>query len=484
MRVIIAARLSSLADAQNQSGLVSQEQESLAYCKMEGHQVVAVAADYAKGRTDMMKRPNLRPWVEDPDRIALYEGIVAYKLDRLTRGDTAETRRLEQWADDHSKKLIIVGGPEYPCEGTDGVVWDVLKRQAHQEWLNTSERYRRMQATKRAGGYVSGRQPYGYRLVQGERGKLIEVDPVTSAIVQEMADKFLNGGTLRGIAEWLNESAISTPTGAEIWHYTVVRRILKSQSVIGRRVNAAGEVELEYEPIIEMDIWNKVQAKMEKMPRKPRDDFKPSLLTGISMCAQCGMEVQPVRHNRKRKDGTVHVNAYYRCRGRNGKSACKNYTPMADADEQVEMFMTQFLGPLELAKLTLIKGENNHLKIQDVELKIRNLDFDDPDYDSKQAELRAERARLKELPPGEDKIESAATGEAIAQHWAALGDDIREKNKFLREGGLKIYFAHRKIAHVDASVILDGSGDGWGITRESARKFMETRAVDHEWHEL
>jgi hypothetical protein len=95
--------------------------------------VVAVVADFAKGRTAMMARKNLRPWVKDPEKIAQYEALVALKMDRLTRGDSAETAALEQWARDHRKMLLIADGLRFPCEGNDGIRWDFAKRQAHQE---------------------------------------------------------------------------------------------------------------------------------------------------------------------------------------------------------------------------------------------------------------------------------------------------------------------------------------------------------------
>src|SRR5262249_32836187 len=145
MRVIIAGRLSRKVADRDQTGFDSQERASVRWAESLGHEVVAVVADFKTGRSGLDARPNLRPLVTDADRLASYEGIVALKVDRLTRGDRAETAKLEQWARDNGKSLLIAGADvHFPSEGTDGIQWDLMLRKAHQEWLNTSERYRRM----------------------------------------------------------------------------------------------------------------------------------------------------------------------------------------------------------------------------------------------------------------------------------------------------------------------------------------------------
>src|SRR5215469_14419195 len=101
MRVIIAGRLSRKVSDRDQTGFDSQERESVRWAEARGHEVVAVVADFKSGRSGIERRPNLRPWVTEPDKLAQYDAIVALKVDRLTRGNRAETRDLEHWATEH-----------------------------------------------------------------------------------------------------------------------------------------------------------------------------------------------------------------------------------------------------------------------------------------------------------------------------------------------------------------------------------------------
>ena len=89
MRVIVAARLSQLAPGQ--TGLDSQDAESQAWAVGQGHTVVAVLPDRKSGTIQPWNRPNLRPWVTDPEKLAEYDAVVAFKLDRLSRGDNQTT---------------------------------------------------------------------------------------------------------------------------------------------------------------------------------------------------------------------------------------------------------------------------------------------------------------------------------------------------------------------------------------------------------
>ena len=106
MRVLIAARLSQLAEGQ--TGLDSQDAESTAWAEREGHEVVHVAMDRKSGTTAPWDRPQLRPWVTDESRVALYDAVLAYRLDRLSRGDNESTNAIENWATKNGKQLLTV----------------------------------------------------------------------------------------------------------------------------------------------------------------------------------------------------------------------------------------------------------------------------------------------------------------------------------------------------------------------------------------
>jgi site-specific DNA recombinase len=101
MRVIVAARLSVLADGQ--TGLDSQEREVVAWAERNGHTVVAVVGDNKTGKSHLWDRPNLRPWVTDPVKLSEYDAVVALKVGRLTRADDEGVDAMKAWAREHGK---------------------------------------------------------------------------------------------------------------------------------------------------------------------------------------------------------------------------------------------------------------------------------------------------------------------------------------------------------------------------------------------
>jgi DNA invertase Pin-like site-specific DNA recombinase len=460
MRVLVAGRLSRKVSDRDQTGFDSQEREAIRWAEYNGHTIVKVVADYKSGRSDMIDRKNLRPWVSDPEKISQYEAIVALKMDRLTRGDTRETRRLEQWADDHHKKLIIVSGAEYPAEGNAGIWWDFAKRQAHQEWLDISERYTRMQNYLRTAdrpdggkGYFVGRPPFGYRIhcaencgaVKCRHHKILIPDEKTAPYALGMVKRYLDGDTLSSICQWLDSEGIK-PSGYKaskhkLWQPKAVRDVLANPALIGRRANGAGKI-LKCDPIItDLAVWDRVQARLESNRLKPvrgavRDE--PALLTGIIFCARCDRVMHYHRTYNERLDGSRQYNYFYRCNGTAvDKSTCRNMVPLAEADGYVGSFMTEVIGPMELILRQYRPGRATDDAIEMVKADMAALDVEADDYLEQASELKAELNRLKALPAEPVGSVEQRTGVKMAEHWGSLDTD-GARRKWLMAGQVKI----------------------------------------------
>src|ERR1700750_35218 len=209
MRLVLAPRLSQLSRV-GETGIDTQDEDARLWAERNGHTIVGVCADDISGVISPFKRKELGPWLTDPDRLQMYDGILATKMDRYTR---SRDWGIRQWAEKHGKKLLIVSPelvwPPEPSDATTPIIWDNLVNIAISEWQNTSQRYRRMLKRKRDQGYFTGKRPYGYRIVAVEGGKILEPDPVTAPIVRGMANRYdEDDWSLRQIADWLTKSAI------------------------------------------------------------------------------------------------------------------------------------------------------------------------------------------------------------------------------------------------------------------------------------
>ena len=125
------------------------------------------------------ERPELGPWLTEPDKLVQYDGIVAYAVDRLSR-EYFDVGWLRKWAENHGKKLYVIKDRLRWPDQRDGILWGVAAERAYQERQEIRERVMRELDALTAAGKLVGRPPFGYtsegekydrRLVPTEEGR-------------------------------------------------------------------------------------------------------------------------------------------------------------------------------------------------------------------------------------------------------------------------------------------------------------------------
>ena len=316
MKVIVAGRLSQQAAERDQTGFDSQEREAVRWAEAHGHEVVAAVADFKSGRSGLDSRPNLRPWVTDPVYLSRYDAIVTLKIDRLTRGDRAETAKVEAWAREHGKQLVIVEGEvHFPSEGADGIRWDLGLRLAHDEWLRISERYLRMQRTLRERGSLVGRAPWGFSIERAHGVKRLVPTSDGRRYIPEIFARIIRGESLRTVAAWLAAEGVTTMHGGD-WHEgTIGMRLVKNPVYYGER---RGGGNLETEALVSPTVWHEANAALTTRARyqnMPAPHGKPLLLPvcGHPSCNATGDGPSPMYRVHGGRGASRR--AYYRCSG-------------------------------------------------------------------------------------------------------------------------------------------------------------------------
>jgi hypothetical protein len=368
--------------------------------------------------------------VTDPGKIAQYDGVVAAEFDRLSRGDKQSTNAIEKWAHDHGKVILTIDGLKFPSEGMEGAIWDFKARQSHQEWLNTSKRYRRMIKHLKDNGYMTGRPCFGFKVVPKDNHKTMVPDPVNAEYVRQAASRYLAGSSLRVTCEWLKSEGVKPPSGST-WNPYTLSRIFRNESLIGRRRencrqcrgktgktqcrkcggSGFGRTYLMVEPIMDRGTWNKLQEKLNaNAARAGIAPKQTAMLTSIAACSKCGGPMYRIKDR------------YYRCHGTElNPSTCKLLVSIAELDEYVSsLFAPHRFGKQKVYETVLIPGEGHTDAIAEVEQDLRELDFDSPDFADRQKSLLAERSRLKALPATPARTERRDTGRTLAQEWESL----------------------------------------------------------------
>lgn len=464
MRLVLAARLSQLA--KGQTGLDTQDEDARAWAAAHGHTIVAATLDRISGRVSPSDRPKLGPWLSDPKRMMLYDGILVSRIDRLTRKQDWDIR---QWAEEHGKRILVVS-PELewpPPQGEAGtatrIIWDNLVDLAAGEWENTSIRYRRMQRALRDQAFFVGKPPYGYHIVQvdGTEHKTLEPDPVTSAIARGMAQRYLDGESLHQISEWLTASVIPAPqppkgrTGRG-WSDQAVRRILRNPAMIGR-IHVNGHTYMHVDPLISADDHKRILQIMATRPSHRGKRAKETALgTGILYCSNG----HPMYRIQGRKIPSVPDGLYYYCR--ECPKGERLLVPLTKTDQALnDVIMERADQPHYVTQFTA-GGYDYQPEVDLVRGDIRELDPEADDYDAQLKPLRAELARLRELqkeeqkkPLKEDKARDP-DGRTIGQVFESL--DTAGRREFILAEGVKYRPQRDDDGHV---YVIPINAPGW-----------------------
>jgi hypothetical protein len=99
----------------------------------------------------------------------------------------------------------------------------------------------------------------------------------------------------------------------------------KNHKMVAKPTDEWIRVEGTHEPIVGMELWERVQALFDRgyKPRR-RKDGQRNLFVGLLYCADCGFKLRGLVERRDRDDGSEYRRNYYTCGNyaRSGKQAC------------------------------------------------------------------------------------------------------------------------------------------------------------------
>lgn len=347
-----------------------------------------------------LKRPGMAKLLELVKAAAI-DGVIVYKLDRLTRS-VRDLLDLLDIFDKHGVALLSVSenlDTSNPMGrffiGLIGLIaqWE---RETIAERVTVGMRHRLSQ-----GGFVGGRIPAGLQ-VTGEPGKrVLGKHPTTGDRIAQIWPMIAAGKTLRDVANYLNKHQVPCQ-GQPGWAITSIHRMALNERYIGILVTEA-------------DHAAALAAMGQRScPRRPRkaDDVRPApasrstriwMLSGIARCSHCGSGLFGV--STVKPNGTMYY--WYRCNGRvrRGKSFC----PMSDLSaDRWEPAVVEALQRL-VAKDGMLEPKLLEVK-QALERTTQPLNDERQRLVLERDRIRAEVARLVDLAAA-----GAVVGSAVAK---------------------------------------------------------------------
>ena len=162
-----------------------------------------------------------------------------------------------------------------------------------------------------------------------ENGKLI-IDPEQAKVVQRIYREYLEGNSLLQIRRGLEADGILNGAGHKRWHESNIKQILTNEKYIGdallqktytvsvldkKRAKNDGQmpkyyVESSHEPIIDKDIFLRVQAELARRANlvttgKKRVYSSKYALSSLVYCAHCGDTFRRINWNNRGSRSTV-----------------------------------------------------------------------------------------------------------------------------------------------------------------------------------
>lgn len=456
MDVLGYARLSKASE--ESTSIEKQAAIIREFCDRKGWRLLGIIEDPdVSATTSRLDRPGL---AEVRRRIAAGEAaaVVVWRLDRVARNVVDYSKLTEEGT------LIVSASEDIDATTPNGkMLAQLLQIVAEAESRNTSARVRATNRhLKNAGKWPGGSRPYGYRSVPhpSGHGRALEPDPAEAAIVRRIAKEVLDGRSLYGIAQRLNEEGVPAPKGAG-WRTNTIRRILTGEAILGRVVqhgkailDDAGVPVVFWPPLIDLETAERLRAILDRAPStpaKPTRKRAARLLSGLLECPGCGSALV-VRSMRYAKTGEMV--AFYGCSNKTRALPCPGsvFVRADRLEAEVERRFLAAVGHLRTQKVVTRRRPvpglaETEAAIRETALELAQPDADMPALVDRLQDLHARRERLSALTsePAEEIIE----GDTFAEEWAATDTDGRRA--LLSSAPLEIAVDHAKTKAWDPS---------------------------------
>lgn len=284
-RAIIYTRVSKDSAGTGRS-VAEQEAECRAVCEREGWEVgdeVLQDNDIGASRWSGKDRPAYRRLAE-----VLRPGdvLVTWEASRAQRDlrAYAELRDLcaalgVLWNYKGRTHDLNVGADRFTT-GLDALL-------AEREADEIRDRVLRALEANAAEGKPHGKIAYGYRAVRDPQTGLItsrEIDPEAAGWIREMAERVLQGESLRAILKDVN------PRAGRKWYSATISKMLRSPTLAGLRTYKGETLPGNWEPILTMDEHKRLVTVLGDPGRRTsyRGTEPRYLVSGIAVCGVCG----------------------------------------------------------------------------------------------------------------------------------------------------------------------------------------------------
>lgn len=335
-KAVIYARYSS--NSQTEQSIEGQLRICYQYAAKHKLCIVREYIDKAKSAvTD--NRPQFQKMLSDSFE-KQFDYVLVYAVDRFARDD-------EDYGAD--KKILRLNGIKLlsatqetstnpdGTENINGILTEgILVALAKYYSRELSQKVKRGQfESLEKGLFLGGYMLYGYKAVavEGQTGKIIEIEEDEAAVVRKIFDMYASGSTAKDIAEYLGENQIKNRQGRPFCPNSIMN-MLKNAKYTGLLNYGKYTKEDYYPKIIDAETFVAVSNRIDINKRSPArmKAYENYRLSGKLYCGYCKALMTGESGTGKR--GTIYH--YYKCfTKKKHKDRCNKLSVRKDALEDL-----------------------------------------------------------------------------------------------------------------------------------------------------
>jgi len=303
------------------------------------------------------------------------KGILCEKVDRLTR-NFSDYVELDELVKSYNKELHLVKQNlvmSKDSRSSEKLIFDIHVALARNYVNNLSDEVKKGMQEKVAQGGYPLRAPVGYLNSNGD----IILDPQTQHLIKKTFEMYASGShSCKDIAKQMYDEGLRTKKGTRTYP-SVIHIILTNPFYIGL-IRYNGQIyQGKHQPIVERDLFDKVQKMLNDHPQDKGNKHKFAL-RGFLTCGECGCKI------------TAEIqrgHTYYRCTKSKGNCSQK-YVREEALNEQISDILDDLkLGP-ELIDLMLVATK---------EAKNEEYRYHTEAVDALQKQLKQAEAKINKL---------------------------------------------------------------------------------------
>jgi site-specific DNA recombinase len=378
--------------------LDAQRDEVARWCERSGYELVGFYSDEGKSAyTDLVeKRPALVRLLADADADA-FDIVVIHTLDRWARNSMVQATTLEHLGKRSIGFASVMEQIDYTTPAGKMILTTLG---AAQEFFSaqTGVHVAKSHRHKASQGLAVGPLPFGY--VPGEDGVPTPHPDEAPALLRGFYQRD-NGASYGAIARSIDAEGCRTRTGRRFTAHAV-KDLLRCRFLAGFVRCGDEEYQGKHEPIIPLDLFERVQRRRQRRAKAVRTSAQPrGVLQGRIGCIRCGNGLHSDRQHR------TGVPMY---RERHGRDCETNNHALLSGpiDAQVgHLFASLAVPPDWRERIATLAAKRGSRRVDVAALDEErrrvgkaygNGAYDDDEYEAKLAEIEARRRLAQPAP--------------------------------------------------------------------------------------